>query len=65
MVTLVMFKINSQAQKKTLKVEAVMEEHPRIIERVHLYNQPNSLCKNRDEYISRAISVVTSSVKKV
>ena len=26
-----------------------MEEHPHIIERVHIYIQTNSLCKDRDE----------------
>ena len=69
MVPLVLSKINFQAKKKkALKVEAIMEEHPHIIERVHLYIQPNSLCIDRNEYISRAaitaISDVTSSVKK-
>ena len=46
--------------KKALKVEAVMEKHPISIERVHLHIQPNSLCKDRAEYISIvAVSVVT------
>ena len=54
MVPLVLSIINCQAQKKALKVEVVMEEHPHIIERVHLYIHPNSLCKDRNEYISRA-----------
>ena len=31
-----------------------MEEHPHIIERVHLYLQPKSLCTDRAENISRA-----------
>ena len=31
-----------------------MEEHPHIIEKVQVYIQPNSLCKDRAEYISRA-----------
>ena len=50
------------SSKKALKVEAVMEEHPHIIERVHLYIQPNSLCKDREEYISRAVMNVGEKV---
>ena len=49
MVPLVLSKINSQHKKKALNVEAVMEEHPHIIERVHLYNQTLYV----DEYIIR------------
>ena len=33
-----------------------------IIEKVHIYIQPNSLCKDRDEYISRAVMNVNEKL---
>ena len=58
MVTLILSKTNSHAQKKALKIEVVMEEHPHIIERFHLYIQPSSPCKDRDEYILEGLPSV-------
>ena len=64
MVLVVFSKMNSQAQKKALKVETVMEEESASYERVHVYIQPKSLCKDRTKYIAIRIAtrMVTSSV---
>ena len=56
MVLVVFSKINSQEsqakkkKKKNHKVKAVMEEESASYERVYLYIQPNSLCKDSAEY---------------
>ena len=56
-------KSTSKLKKKALKVEAVMEDYPYTIERVHLHMQLNSLCKHGAEYIAMvAIRVVTLSL---
>ena len=66
MVPPILSKINSQAQKKALKVEAVVEEHPHIILRESTSILKQILYAKIGMNISRAaISVVTSSVKKV